>query len=182
MRSFGVNRTVAATLGTLALGFIPGSVSAQGCEPIRFVVPVNLGAEGEAYQPGREWRATLAYRRLLSNDWFIGTEQRDSLAPGGSSPVFEIHTAVVDLAYAFSDRYRARVSIPFPGALAHLAWAKQRRTRAASYLSAARRSLALRPRARAAATWHRLGVKAPTEPHEGEPFFTASGPGLPADP
>ena len=63
MRSFRVNSAVVATL---ALGLISGSATGQGCEPIRFVVPVNLGAEGEAYQPSREWRATIAYRRLLS--------------------------------------------------------------------------------------------------------------------
>lgn len=95
-------------------GFGPAAVTAyaQGCEPIRFTVPVSLGGEGEAYQPAREWRLTLAYRRLHSDQWFIGTERNDAAAPGGSSPVFSIHTAVVDLAYAFNDRLRARVSVP----------------------------------------------------------------------
>ena len=82
MKSLRVYRDVVVTLGSLVIGLTPKSAWAQGCEPIRFVVPVNLGAEGEAYQPSREWRATIAYRRLLSNDWFIGTEQRDRLASG----------------------------------------------------------------------------------------------------
>src|SRR5262245_35893432 len=105
MRPCSVSYVVTATL---ALGVLPGLATGQGCEPIRFVVPISLGGEGETYQPQKEWRATIAYRRLLSNDWFIGTDQRDSLAPGGSSPVFEIHTAVLDLAYGFNDRIRAR--------------------------------------------------------------------------
>lgn len=123
MRSFKFISAVAATLGALGLGLVPRPVSAQGCEPIRFVVPISLGGEGQTYQPGREWRATLAYRSLLSNDWFIGTEERDAAAPGGSSPVFEIHTALLDLAYGFNNRVRARISVPFSRGVLTRTWA-----------------------------------------------------------
>jgi hypothetical protein len=165
-----------------------GSASAQGCEPIRFVVPVNLGAEGEAYQPSREWRATIAYRRLLSNDWFIGTEQNDSLAPGGSSPIFEIHTAILDLAYGFNDRFRARVSVPFSKGSLTRRWADgQMHTQDASGIgdiSAQGEAWLFAPR-----THERgnigigLGIKAPTGSHtKPSQFYTASGPvDYPAD-
>jgi hypothetical protein len=188
MKSYSVHLNAAATFCTLILGLAPGSVSAQGCEPIRFVVPVNLGAEGEAYQPSREWRATIAYRRLLSNQWFIGTEQRDSFAPGGSSPVFEIHTALVDLAYAFNDRYRARVSIPFSKGSLTRVWADgQRHTQDASGIgdiSVQGEAWLLEPR-----THERgniavgLGLKAPTGSHtRPSQFYLASGPmDYPAD-
>src|SRR5688572_29146559 len=98
-----------ATAGSLT---IAPDAAAQGCEPIRFATPVSLGGEGQAYQRPREWQLTLGYRRLVSNDWFIGTEESSALAPGGSSPVFKIHTFIADVAYSINDRYRLRLSVP----------------------------------------------------------------------
>ena len=95
-----------------ALVAVTTRASAQGCEPIRFTTPVSLGGQGEAYQPAREWQLTLAYRRLMSNEWFVGTDERSSLAPGGEAPVFKINTFVADVSYAPGDRYRLRLSIP----------------------------------------------------------------------
>lgn len=123
MRSRGRRRVVAALLAGGVSALMPAALGAQGCEPIRFTTPVNLGGEGEAYQPGGSWRATLAYRRLLSNEWFIGSERNDAAAPGGSSPTFTIHTGIVDLAYAFNDRVRARISVPFSRGTLARTWA-----------------------------------------------------------
>ena len=111
----GSNRRAAlfTIIGLSGFWLAPFEARAQGCEPIRFTTPVSLGGAGEAYQRGHEWELTLAYRRLLSNQWFIGTEESSSQAPGGSAPIFKIHTVVADVAYAFSDRVRAHVSIPF---------------------------------------------------------------------
>src|SRR4051812_25318633 len=77
--------------------------AAQGCESIRFTTPVNLGGQGEAYQRGGQWQLTLAYRRLAANEWFVGTQDRSSLAPGGEAPVFRIHSFVADVAYSIND-------------------------------------------------------------------------------
>src|SRR4051812_10567192 len=77
--------------------FMVGSAAAQGCEPIRFSTPVNLGGEGRAYQRAHEWELTLAYRRLASNEFFVGTEEKPALGPGGQAPVFRIHTFVADM-------------------------------------------------------------------------------------
>lgn len=115
--------SIAILAGVVTLALLPTSAAAQGCEPIRFTVPVSLGAEGEAYQPSHQWRLTLAYRWLTSNQWFIGREEYSHLAPGGSSPVYKIHTGIVDLAYSFSDRFRARVSIPYSAASFARTWA-----------------------------------------------------------
>jgi hypothetical protein len=90
----------------------PATPLAQGCEPIRFTTPVNLGGAGSAYQPAGEWQLTAAYRRLRSSEWFVGTSENSALAPGGESPVFRIHTLIADVAYAFGDRYRAHISVP----------------------------------------------------------------------
>ena len=107
--------TKAALLSSVAIitqTLASSNVAAQGCEPIRFTTPVNLGGQGDAYQRGREWQLTLAYRRLVSNEWFVGTEENSSLAPGGEAPVFRIHTFVADVAYALNDRYRLRQAPP----------------------------------------------------------------------
>ena len=94
------------------LALVATHAGAQGCEPIRFTTPVSLGGQGQAYQPAREWQVTLAYRRLYSNEWFVGSEEKSALAPGGESPVFHIHTFIADVAYAPNDRYRVRLSVP----------------------------------------------------------------------
>ena len=73
--------------------------------------PFLLGGEGQAYQRGREWKLTLGYRRLTSDQWFIGTRDSSSRAPGGQSPVYKIHTIVADVAYSINDRARVRLAI-----------------------------------------------------------------------
>lgn len=122
---FAVTRrgAVLALLGVSGIVVAAPTLRAQGCEPIRFTTPVNLGGEGEAYQPGREWRLTLAYRRLHSNEWYSGTERADASAPGGVAPDFKINTLIADVAYAFNDRFRARVSVPLSSGRFYRRWA-----------------------------------------------------------
>jgi len=98
--------------GTLALFSKPSRAEAQGCEPIRFTTPVNLGAAGEAYQPAHEWQITLAYRRLLSNEFFVDTREQSWRATGGQAPIIRVHTVIADVAYAINDRYRVSLSVP----------------------------------------------------------------------
>jgi len=88
------------------------SAAAQGCEPIRFTTPVNLGGQGEVYHRAHEWQFTIAYRRLVSNEWFVGTKENSAAAPQGESPIIRIHTFVADVAYAFGERYRLGLSVP----------------------------------------------------------------------
>ena len=85
------------------------AVLAQGCEPIRFTTPVNLGSEGKAYQPAREWQLTLAYRNLESEDWYVGSKSSPSRGPFGSPSLFKIHTIVGDVAYSLNDRVHLRM-------------------------------------------------------------------------
>jgi hypothetical protein len=105
---------LALTLSFSAIGsaFIASGAAAQGCEPIRFSTPVNLGAEGEAYQRAHEWQLTVAYRRLTSNEYFVGTEEKSALGPGGQPPIIRIHTFVADVAYSIDERFRVRLSVP----------------------------------------------------------------------
>lgn len=188
MRSSGLHWAAAALAGAAGLVPLSATASAQGCEPIRFTNPVSLGGEGEAYQPGREWRVTVAYRRLFSNQWFIGTEESGSLAPGGVPPEFRVHTFVADVAYAFSDRFRARVSVPFStGSLSRIWPDGERHEQKASGIgdiSVQGEAWLLEPRTHPGGNIGLgLGVKAPTGSHtRPSQFFLPSGPvDFPAD-
>jgi len=176
-----VSRLFAAVVFVSGLAAIPIVLPAQGCEPIRFTTPVGLGGEGEAYQAGRQWRLTLAYRRLLSNEWFVGTEENTARAPGGQPPVIKINTLVADVAYALSDRFRVRLSMPFSSGSFSRKWADSaRHTITASGVgdvSLMGEAWLFSPRTHEEGNLaFGLGVKAPTGSDKiGSRFYTATG-------
>ena len=102
-----------AVLPLAVLALSPTLVLGQGCEPIRFITPIDLGGQGQAYQERGQWRLTLGYRGLHSDQFFVGTEQNPSAAPGGQSPVINVHTLIADAAYAITDQFRIRLTVPF---------------------------------------------------------------------
>lgn len=188
MRAAGHRFAVALLVGVAGLGVAPAPAAAQGCEPIRFMTPVNLGAGGEAYQPDGQWRATIAYRRLHSNQWFVGSEESGALAPGGTPPVFDIHTFVGDLSYAFNDRFSARVSIPYSTGSFSRTWpdsAEHEQTASGiGDISFQGEAWVLNPRTHQRGNFAvGLGVKTSTGSHtRPSQFFLASGPvEFPAD-
>jgi hypothetical protein len=159
----------------------PVTSAAQGCEPIRFTTPVNLGGEGQAYQPAKEWQLTLAYRRLASNEWFVGTEENSARAPGGQSPVFRIHTFVADVAYSISDRYRVRVSVPFSSGSLSRVWpdksTHEQTAKGIGDVSVMGEGWILTPRTHESGNIAlAVGFKMPTGSHKiGSQFYTAQG-------
>ena len=188
MRSGGTRRITGALLAIASVPLLSTPAAAQGCEPIRFTVPISLGAEGQAYQPRHEWKVTLAYRRLLSDQWFIGTERNDALAPGGSSPIFEIHTGIFDLAYGVSDRVTVRMSVPFSRGSLTRTWGDgiEHTQRASGFgdISVQGEAWLLEPRKHERGNVAiGLGLKAPTGSHsKPSQFYQATGPvDFPAD-
>jgi hypothetical protein len=183
-------RTSATLFLTLAIGLAisPHEGTAQGCEPIRFTTPVNLGGEGEAYQSAKSWQLTLAYRRLLSNEFFVGTKESSASAPGGQSPVIKIHTFVADVAYSIDDRVRLRLSVPLSTGSISRVW-PDKTVRAQNATGIGDASLIgeawiLEPRThRGGNVSVGLGVKAPTGSHTiASQFYAAGGPvAFPAD-
>src|SRR5689334_18062306 len=187
MTGVTLRRAVHILIGGLAAAFGPSPGEGQGCEPIRFTVPVNLGGVGQAYQPSG-WQVTLAYRRLFSNEWFIGSDESGSKAPGGSPPVFKIHTAIADVAYAFNDRWRAHVSIPFSTGSFTRKWADnafhEQSAAGIGDISVVANAWLFAPRAHPNGNIALgLGFKAPTGSHtRPSQFYLASGPvSFPAD-
>jgi hypothetical protein len=182
------NKCAAVLLLAVTHTLAASRATAQGCEPIRFTTPVSLGGQGQAYQPAREWQLTLAYRRLVSNEWFIGTEESSSRAPGGKPPVFVIHTFVADVAYAIDDRYRVRLSVPVSTGSLSRVWPDQSyREQTATGIgdvSLLGEAWILQPRTHERGNMAvGLGVKAPTGNHRtASQFYTATGPvDFPAD-
>lgn len=104
----------ARTIITVTMGLLAFSKAgaAQGCEPIRFTTPI-LGGQGESFQRSHEWRVSLQYRRLFTDEWFVGTRVFNDSAPFGSAPVVSLHTFVGDVTYALSERFSLRFSVPF---------------------------------------------------------------------
>jgi hypothetical protein len=177
-----------ALFAIASLPLVSTPAASQGCEPIRFTVPVILGAQGEAYQPRHEWKVTLAYRRLLSNQWFVGSERSDALAPGGSAPIFKIHTGIFDVAYAVSDRVSVRMSVPFSSGSFTRIWAdgKEHTQRASGFgdISVQGEAWILDPRKHERGNVSvGLGLKAATGSHsKPSQSFLATGPvDFPAD-
>jgi len=153
----------------------------QGCEPIRFTTPVSLGGQGETYQRGHEWRLSLAYRRLVSDEFFVGTSENSALGPGGQAPVFRIHTFVADVGYSINDRYRVRLSVPVSSGSVSRMWPDRViHTQSATGIgdvNVVGEAWILTPRTHANGNIGvGLGVKAPTGSHTiGSRFYTAGG-------
>jgi hypothetical protein len=122
MISFYRTALVFSRIASVCLLGLPHSSAAQGCEPIRFTTPVDLGGGGEAYQRTGEWDLSLDYRRLVSTEYFVGTRSSPTLAPGGSPPLFHINTFVASVGYSFNDRFRLRASLPFQTATLSRTW------------------------------------------------------------
>jgi len=181
MSTIRLQSAVAVLVGATGLGFAPTDASGQGCEPIRFTTPIDLGGQGQAYQPRHQWRLTLAYRRLHSNQFFVGTSQNTALAPGGESPVFDIHTVIADAAYSLSDRIQVSVSLPFSTASISRKWPDslhhEQSATGIGDLSASGELWLLSPRTHQNGNISvGVGLKAPTGSHtKTSTYYTASG-------
>jgi hypothetical protein len=169
---------LAATAGLIASA---RSGAAQGCEPIRFTSPIDLGAEGKAFQQAHEWDLSLGYRRLASNQYFVGTHENSQAAPGGMAPIFRINTFVASVGYSFTDRFRLRASLPVSSARLTRAWPdKSVHDQSATGIGDASLSgdywLFEPATHRGANISVGFGVKAPTGSHTaGSKFYTATG-------
>ncbi|MEP7384284.1 MAG: hypothetical protein ABI910_21585 [Gemmatimonadota bacterium] len=180
---FSRGAVAVAILLTVATAVIAlPSAGAQGCEPIRFTTPVRLGGQGEAYPGQRQWQLTLAYRRLRSDEWFVGTSEKPAMAPGGVSPVFNIQTVIADVGYALTDRITLHASVPFSrGSLSRVGWADgQRHVQTASGIgdvSVQGDVWLLDPRTHEGSNLSLgIGVKAPTGSHRRpSQYYTATG-------
>ena len=184
MRAFGRStNTLQRCLALSALLVSGTKAGAQGCEPIRFTTPVNLGGQGKAYQPAHDWELTLAWRHLNADDFYVGKDNT-----GGQPGLFEINSFVGDVSYAANDRIRLRLSVPFQtGSFSHKfadGAIHQQTAKGIGDISAMAETWLLDPRTNESGNVSiGLGFKAPTGSHaQMSTFYTATGPvPFPAD-
>jgi hypothetical protein len=124
----------------------------------------------------------------VSNEFFVGTQEKPSAAPGGQAPIFRIHTFVADVAYSINDRLRLRLSVPvsngytshvFPDKTVH-----EQSVTGIGDVSLVGETWMFTPRTHPRGNVaFGLGVKAPTGSHTAASrFYTAAGPiDYPAD-
>ena len=177
---------VAAVLTLTSLLAIPKAASAQGCAPIRFSNP-SLGGQGESYQEAHQWRLTVGYRNLHSNQWIIlgSSQPHNELGPGGSPPIIGIQTVVAEVAYAVTGRFTLRLGVPFSTGSLTRVWPDSASHRESATglgdVNLVGEAWLLDPRANPKGNIALgLGVKAPTgSNHVRGLFYTANNPGVP---
>jgi hypothetical protein len=166
----------------IGLAVIAPRAEAQGCEPIRFTTPIDLAGQGEVNQPSNRWRLTLAYRRLFSDNWLVGTAPSSARAPGGEAPKIEIHTFVADVSYSLTDRIQVGVSVPFSTGTISRVWDDSARHQQGASgigdISVRGDFLLFSPRTHPNGNLSLgIGLKAPTGSHtKPSQFYTATGP------
>jgi hypothetical protein len=160
----------------LSMTFVSlSTASAQGCMPIRFISPV-VGGQGDVYLKRHAWQAGVAYRRLSSDQFIVGTEVRNDLGPFGQATLIKINSLAFSVAYALSDRLSVALSIPFSqGSESRLYADKQKHRTSATGLGDVNliatywlRDTGLQPRGNLAIG---LGIKAPTGSYHAEGYF-----------
>lgn len=178
---FNTRRAIIMLAAVTGVIVSPQNSAAQGCEPVRFTNPIDLGVEGKALQRAHEWDLSLGYRRLVSNQFFVGSEENSQAASGGSSPIFRIHTFMASVGYSITDRFRVRASLPVSSATFTRTWAdrsvhQQRATGIGDATMTGDYWLFEPATHRAGNISLGLGVKAPTGSHTvRSKFYTAGG-------
>lgn len=72
-----------------------------------------MGVQNQPDLADTKWQASIGYRYLYTNKFWIGTEQRDDLGPGDQPVHINIHSYNLNLAYSAGSRLRLRLGLPF---------------------------------------------------------------------
>src|SRR5579872_5819884 len=79
--------------------------------PVRFLSPSLGGYSG--FLEAKHWEVGAAFRRLSADQWFVGSEVRESAAPFGQPLLLNIYSVDATLTYGVSDRVSVTLTIPF---------------------------------------------------------------------
>ncbi|MBA3405579.1 MAG: hypothetical protein H0U13_13000 [Gemmatimonadaceae bacterium] len=80
--------------------------------PVRFTSP-SLGGQHDSFYKKGEWQISASYRRLLADQWFVGTEIDEAAAPFGKPLYLDIHSLDLSLTYGFNRRTNVTLTLPF---------------------------------------------------------------------
>jgi hypothetical protein len=79
--------------------------------PVRFLSPSLGGYSG--YLPAGHWEVGAAFRRLGADQWFVGSDVRESAAPFGQPLFLGIDSLDATLTYGVTDRVSVTLTVPF---------------------------------------------------------------------
>lgn len=79
--------------------------------PVRFLSPSLGGYSG--FVAGRHWEVGAAFRRLSADQWFVGSQVRESAAPFGQPLFLGIDSLDATLTYGVTDRVSVTLTVPF---------------------------------------------------------------------
>jgi hypothetical protein len=148
----------------------------------------SLDVLGDSYLQTHHWELGASYRRLHTGgeDFFVGTARTPPLPavqpPGGQPIEIDVHTLILGLTYAATDRIRLSISTPLQTgniSIAHEDGLRHSQTATGfGDLIVSGSVWLMNPRTGPSGNVSLgLGVKTPTGSHtETGPFFTASGP------
>jgi hypothetical protein len=80
--------------------------------PVRFTSP-SLAGIGSPQLQAHHWQLDVAYRHLGANQWFVGTQVKESASPFGRPLFLNINSVDVSLDYGLTDRTSMRLTLPF---------------------------------------------------------------------
>src|SRR5215203_2420497 len=79
--------------------------------PIRFLTPSLGGYSG--FVAARHWEVGAAFRRLSADQWFVGSQLRQSGAPFGQPLFLGINSLDATFTYGVTDRVSVTLTVPF---------------------------------------------------------------------
>src|SRR5690348_3374656 len=79
--------------------------------PVRFLSPSLGGYSG--FVAAKHWEIGAAFRRLGADQWFVGSQVRESAAPFGQPLFLNIYSLDATVTYGVTDRLSVTVTVPF---------------------------------------------------------------------
>ena len=79
--------------------------------PVRFLSPSLGGYNG--FVPARHWEIGAAFRMLDANQWFVGSQVRETAAPFGQPVLLNIDSLDATMTYGVTDRLSVTMTVPF---------------------------------------------------------------------
>lgn len=79
--------------------------------PVRFLSPSLGGYSGSV--PAGHWEVGAAFRRLSADQWFVGSQVRESAAPFGQPLLLSIYSLDATVTYGVTDRFSVTATVPF---------------------------------------------------------------------
>src|SRR5215469_8852470 len=79
--------------------------------PVRFLSPSLGGYSGSV--PAGHWEIGAAFRRLSADQWFVGSQVRESAAPFGQPLLLNLDSLDATITYGVTDRVSVTMTVPF---------------------------------------------------------------------